>query len=129
LETFLNTALFEARLKEWSVPFAVVADLETGDAIRIGCSKGLGFDDLEANLFRDADSVFATGRSLDGQFLPRIWSQGTISCIVCKPDEKTMVGLFFSDQLNPVEKYYRSKQLNSQVLSTFNEIKGSKPAQ
>lgn len=110
---------FEAHLKEWKIQFAVVADLETGDAIRIGSSSGLGFDDLENALFRDAETVFATGRSLEGQILPRSWSQGNVSCFVCKPNEKTVVGLFCNEERNPVEKYQRSKQLNSGVVNVF----------
>lgn len=119
MEIIVDINMLEERLKEWNIPFAVVADLETGDAIRIGCSTGLDFEDLENILFRDADAVFVTGRSLEGQIFPRTWSQGNISCIVCKPNEKTMVGLFCSDQRNPVEKYHWSKQLNSQVVSAF----------
>ena len=109
----------EERLKEWKIPYAVVANLETGDTIGVGCSSGLEFEDLQNTLFRDAETVFATGRSLEGQILPRIWSQGNVSCFVCKPNEKTVVGLFTSDQRSPVEKYHWSKQLNSDVVNAF----------
>lgn len=109
----------EGHLKEWKIPFAVVANLETGDTIGVGCASGLGVDDLQNILFRDAETVFATGRSLEGQILPRSWSQGNVSCFVCKPNEKTVVGLFCSDQRNPVEKYHWSKQLNSDVVNAF----------
>ena len=113
----MDIDLLEVRLKEWSIPFAVIADLETGNAVRVGCSTGMGFDDLDNNLFRDAETVFATGRSLEGQVLPRIWSQGKISCFVCKPDERTIVGLFCHDKRNPIERYHWSKQLNSQIVN------------
>ena len=118
----MDIKLIEVRLKEWDIPFAIIADLETGDTIRIGCSAGFGFIDLENNLFRDADTVFATGRSIEGQILPRTWSQGDISCFLCKVNEKTIVGLFCSDRLGPVEKYHWSKQLNSQILSVFSRL-------
>ena len=115
----MDIKTFEERLKEWNVPFAVIADLDTGDTIRVGSSVGLGFDDLENTLFRDAETVFATGRSLEGQILPRNWSQGDVSCFVCKPNDKKVVGLFCKDQRNPVEKYHWSKQLDSGVVDVF----------
>ena len=115
----MDISAFEEQLKEWNIPFAVIADLETGHAIRIGNSTELGFDDLENALFRDAETVVATGRSLHGQIMPRSWSQGKVSCVVCKPDEQTVVGLFCNDQLNPVEKYHLSKQLNAGVAEVF----------
>ena len=111
--------VFEERLREWNVPFAVIANLETGDTIRVGCSSGLGFDDLVNTLFRDAETVFATGYSLEGQILPQMWSQGKVTCYVCMPNERTVVGLFCSDHRNPVEEYHWSKQLNTQVVNAF----------
>jgi hypothetical protein len=118
-EIIVDTKMLEERLSEWRIPFAVVADLETGDATRVGCSTGLGFDDLEGTLFRDADTVLATGRSLEGQILPRMWSQGDVTCYVYKVNEKTVVALFSSEHRNPVEKYHWSKQLHTHVVNAF----------
>ena len=115
----MNIRVLEEQLKVWKIPLAVVADVETGDTIRLGSSTGLGVDDLLNNLFRDADAVLTTARSLEGQLLPRTWIQGNVSCVVCKPNETTMVGLFCIDQRNPVEMYHRSKALNSQVARAF----------
>lgn len=115
----MNTTALEERLKEWNVPFAIIADVETGHTIRVGSSTGMGYDDLENTLFRDAETVLATSRSLEGQILPRMWSQGNVSCYVCKPNSQTIVGLFCSDQRNPVEKYHWSKKLNTRVADAF----------
>ncbi len=115
----MNIKFLEDRLKEWSIPFAVVADLKTGHTTRIGCATGLGFDDLENTLFRDADTVFATGRSLEGQGLPRTWSQGINACFVCKPNDTTIVGLFCNKMLSPIDKYYLSKSLNLKIMNVF----------
>lgn len=115
----MDTKVFEERLREWNVPFAIIADLETGNAIRVGCSTGLEFDDLVNTLFRDAEAILATSRYLEGQILPRIWNQGQESCVLCKPNDQTLVGLFLSDQRNPVEKYRWFQQLNSGVVNAF----------
>lgn len=111
--------MFEERLTSWNIPFAVIADLSSGNAIRVGCSTGFEFDDLERSLFGDAERVLATGRSLEGQILPRTWSQGNVSCFVCKPNEHAIVGLFCSDQRSAVEKYHWSKQLSAEVAEAF----------
>jgi hypothetical protein len=95
--------------------YAVVANLANSEIQHIGCSSAIGNTDLVPSFFADAESVTALDRSLQGQLLPRVWSQGDISCVVCKPTENVIVGAFCKKKSGPVEQYQMSKKLNDDL--------------
>lgn len=50
---------------------------------------------------------------LSGQLLPRIWKQGNVKCILCKPDPERIFALFCNKQSNdPKEEYLHAKELD-----------------
>lgn len=106
-------------LDELKVSFAVVADLLSGEIKLIGDPDVVGNTDLIAALFADSETVESLNRSLEGQILPRIWGQGKVSCIVCKPTEKTIVGLFVIDKRDAVQKYHWSKKADEAIRLSF----------
>lgn len=60
-------------------------------------------------LFGNMDSLYA---SIDGQMLPRIWTQGNTKCIVCKPNNEQLVALFYDNNMNATDNYFHAKKLD-----------------
>ncbi len=108
-------------LTNLEVSFAIVADLYSNEIRRIGEVENVDKTDLVTSLFADAETVQALDRSLEGQLLPQIWSQGVVSCIVCKPTDSTIVGLFVKDALDLVQQYHWSKKADQLIASVFEE--------
>ncbi len=117
------TQNFSNILEVTGVPFAVVANLSIGEIHSVGDAKALGADDLFNQLFLDFETVSALNRSLQGQLLPRTWSQGKVCCIVCKPSEDVLVGLFCVGERDPVAQYHWSKQVGKKVSAFWESIK------
>ena len=49
--------------------------------------------------------------NIEGQILPRIWTQGDTRCIVCRPSPNQIVALFYNSSLNVKDEYYHAKEL------------------
>ena len=101
------------------ITIAVVASLDDRTTEVFGEVAGLESKDLFQQLFGDAESFSALDRSLKGQILPRIWSQGRVSCLVCKPSETKIVGLLYHEERSVVARYRWSKEVNSQVCALW----------
>ena len=54
------------------------------------------------------------------QILPRIWSQGNIHCILCKPNEMKLIYLFYNSHLSITENYFFAKEINKQINIAYN---------
>lgn len=106
-------------LETLNVPFAAVAHLPSGRIQFIGAPEAVGNTDLISTLFADSETVESLSRSLEGQLLPRAWNQGKATCIVCKPTDETIVGLFVIDELDAVQQYHWSKKADEAIRSTF----------
>jgi hypothetical protein len=110
---------FSELLDASGVPFAIVANVLTGESVRFGNSSEVRFEDLAKSLFGDADAIVATNASLEGQILPRIWGQGTLSVAVCKPTDKTIVGAFSDTKMGIKDQYLWSKKLDAKFADFF----------
>jgi len=106
-------------LETLNVPLAAIADLPSGEIHFIGDPEAVENTDLISTLFADRETIEALNRSLDGQILPRAWSQGKASCIVCKPTDDTVVGLFVMDELDAVQQYHWSKNADEAIRLSF----------
>jgi hypothetical protein len=104
-------------LAEEGISFAIVADISTGEVRRVGDPSGLPVDDLANSLFGDVERVLATNRSLEGQLLPRTWCQGGVCCIVCKPCQESLIGVFCDDKRGITERYHWAKSLDAKLTS------------
>ena len=51
--------------------------------------------------------------NIEGQILPRIWTQGNTRCIVCRPDQNQIVALFYDNSPNVKDEYYHAKELET----------------
>ncbi len=104
-------------LLESNISMAIVASSNHGSIEVVNGKKSLVSDDLVNHLFGDADTVIALSRSLEGQKLPRLWAQGDqVFCMVCKPSNDRIVGLFYQDKKNnPKEEIRWSKEINRRI--------------
>lgn len=103
-----------------NILFSVIANLDNDQVKMLGHKEKLNRIDLVNSLFGDKNSIKALNDSLEGQLMPRIWGQGEVSCIVCKPVNNILVGLFFHDTREPIETYRFSKEMNKQIELIWN---------
>jgi hypothetical protein len=106
-------------LEALGVPLAAVADLPSGNVHFIGDPDAVDNTDLISTLFADKGTVESLNQYLEGQMLPRTWSQGKVSCIVCKPATETIVGLFVMNELDAVQQYYWSEKADEAIRLSF----------
>ena len=109
----------EQLLASNGVPFAIVANVVTGETYRVGDPTGFGFDDLVNSLFADFDCVLATYRSVQGQLLPRMWSQGDVECVICRPTSDVLIGLFCKTERSPLEHFRWAKDLDAELSAIW----------
>lgn len=98
-----------------AVPLVVSVDLVRHEMIRCGSCKGVVENDLVDVLFRDMDAAVALNRSLEGRLLPQLWRQGSVSCVLCKPVDDVLVGLFTDKGLDAIQMYWWSKEAEQVV--------------
>jgi len=51
--------------------------------------------------------------SIEGQILPRTWTQGNTRCIVCQPTTNQIMALFYNSSLNVKDEYYHAKEMDT----------------
>jgi hypothetical protein len=57
--------------------------------------------------------------SINGQLLPRIWTQGNTKCVICQPNDEQIVALFYDTSMNTKDNYFYAKQLDLQLKDLF----------
>ncbi len=57
--------------------------------------------------------------SINGQLLPRIWTQGNTKCVICKPNDEHIVALFYDKCMDAKDNYLYAKQLDLQLKELF----------
>ena len=107
----MTKADLESLLVDLNVPFAIVANVSTGEIERVGDPSSIQPSDLIKGLFGDAEAVGALHDSLTGQSLPRSFGQGAVAAVLCKPKPDLIVGLFAKVSLDPIEYHRWTKRL------------------
>lgn len=79
------------------ISYCVVATLDIDSIDTIGCVSELEYKDLVEQLFGDMQQIKLLNESLVGQQLPRSWKQGKVKCLVCKPKDNIIIGLFYNE--------------------------------
>ena len=67
-------------------------------------------------LFNSVENLM---KSLSGQLLPRIWTQGNTKCVICQPNDEQIVALFYDNCMDAKDNYFYAKQLDSQLKDLF----------
>jgi|ERR1051325_2288699 hypothetical protein len=97
---------------------AVVVSLESGEKAVLGNRASLESDYALRTLFDDL-AVTEIEKYLEGQILPRIVQQGKVCGVICKPGGKAIVGLYYHDQRDVVQRYQFSKELDAEVCALW----------
>lgn len=79
------------------ISYCIVATLDSELIDTIGSLTKLEYKDLVEQLFGDIQQIKILNDSLSGQQLPRAWKQGKVKCLVCKPKDNIIVGLFYNE--------------------------------
>ena len=58
-------------------------------------------------------------QNINGQLLPRIWTQGDTKCVICKPTDKKIVCVFYDTQLDSKEHYFYAQKLSDELNIAF----------
>ncbi len=111
-------------MSEHQLIYAIVADLDSGKVDNFGDQTKLKYKGLVQTLFGDGDSIRDLNTSLEGQMMPRTWGQGEDTCVVCKPAECIIVGLFYHEQREPAEAYHFSQELKAQIGEVWKKMNG-----
>jgi hypothetical protein len=115
-EYFMITKEFEAFAEKYNILFAVIVDLEKEVDYTFGSKDTLTYEGLYNSLFGDMEIIKKLNDSLEGQLMPQSWKQGELKCLVVKPNEKILAGLFFNDTKNAMESYKLGKQMNNELI-------------
>ncbi len=111
-------------MSEHQLIYVIVADLDSGKADNFGDKAKLKYQGLVQTLFGDGDSIRDLNASLEGQMVPRSWRQGEVACILSKPVESTIVGLFYHEHRKPAESYCFSNELGAQIGEVWKKMNG-----
>jgi len=104
-------------LAEVQVPFAIVGNVSTCEVEHIGDSSSIEPKGLIKALFYDAHAVSALSDSVE-EHSHRTWNQGQIVCVVCKPEQGTVIG-FFRKRLAPIEQFNWAEELCKKVNAAW----------
>lgn len=101
--------------KENDIIYTVLAKVDSNEVEIFGNKGKLEYTSLIDKLFGDRESIKNLNQSLEGQIMPRIWKQGKVNGIVCKPDVDTLIGLFYHEERDVVASFKFSKNINSSI--------------
>lgn len=106
-----------------NIAFSVVANLDDNNIENIGNKTELEYHSLVENLFGNIEHIHALNDSLKGQIMPQSWKQGNVKCLVCKPADNVIVGLFYNEERTTIESYRFGKTLNDIIKGAWGTYK------
>ncbi len=109
-------------MDSFAIKVMAIASVAKRSVRLLGNEQALPANSLLSRLFGDPDAIAALEHSLEGQIMPRIWSQGDVVCVVCRPHPDVIVGLISDEPRDPVETYRWSKALDQQVARLWSDI-------
>lgn len=56
---------------------------------------------------------------MDGQIMPRIWSQGKTKAVICKPTDNRLIVIFTDNGLDAKEIYLWSKDIEKKIRELY----------
>ena len=97
-----------------------IAAKTTGErVITVGDPSGLRRNGLIDILFEDASAIVQLNESLKRRILPQLYGQGNESCIVMKPLDDLLVGLFHQDSRSPEQLYFEGREISRRLADAL----------
>ncbi|WP_022770794.1 hypothetical protein [Butyrivibrio sp. NC2007] len=99
-------------IEKYNIAIVAEADIENKRFEIIKRDKELESYDLfeQLILFGNVKSLV---ENVEGQILPRIWTQGKSKCILCQKAEGQVVALFYDCEMDAKEHYLYAKELDA----------------
>ncbi|WBW96114.1 hypothetical protein [Oceanirhabdus sp. W0125-5] len=117
--------MYESNLKnllsKHEIIYCVVTHLDKGAMETFGNKEELEYQGLIQTNFYDIDNVYSLNNSLEGQELPKLFRQGKVACIIFKPTNSVIVGMFYHEKRDFREYCNWSKELNEEVKLLWKE--------
>lgn len=117
----MNNLALESILETFDIYFIVAADIDSGEVIRLGDENELEKNSLVSSLVSDIEAIKALNESVEGKRLPQMWGQGSVECIVCKPESNIIVSLFTNQHRDTVEAYQWNKEVNQSLVECWSK--------
>lgn len=103
-----------ALMSRYHIVVAVIVSIGTERKETLGDRRALDSDYTVRTVFDDL-SVQEIEQYLDGRILPRMIQQGRVCGVICKPNEDTIVGLYYHDERDVVQRYEMSKSIDADI--------------
>lgn len=103
-----------------NILFAVIFDLEKRVNYTLGDKSTFTYDGLYDSLFGDEENILRLNESLEGRIIPHSWKQGELKCLVVKPNDNIIMGLFYNDHQNAIESYKTGKRISNEMIEIWN---------
>lgn len=117
--------MYKSKLKEIlsenEINYCVVTHLDKGTIETFGNKSELVYKGLLKTHFHDMDTIYSLNNFLEGQKLPKLFRQGEVACIICKPNNNVIVGMLYHEQREFLEYYNWSKEINKEVELLWKE--------
>ena len=102
-------------LKENSVNYAIIVDIEKARLIPVGSRESLFFDGMIKTNFYDIETALVLNDFLKTQYMPKVFKQGEVMCVITKPNDDYIIGLFYHDDREAKEVFQRTEYLNERT--------------
>lgn len=106
--------MYELKLKEvlkkYGIIYCIVAHLDCKLVETYGDKE-----DLVKTHFYDYETIQALNKFLTGQPKPKLFRQGEVASIMCKPNQDTIVGLFYHEHREFPEYFKWAKEVNKEI--------------
>ncbi|MBX4262263.1 hypothetical protein KTC96_08340 [Clostridium estertheticum] len=101
--------------KKYGILYTIVVQLDDDTLDIIGDRDKLKYDDIVKLYFDDINSIKHLNKSLEGQLMPRLLSQGEIACIICKPNDNIIISMFFDESKSSFDAVDLSEDVNQDI--------------
>src|SRR5215471_3293932 len=99
-----------------------IAARPTGERlITVGDPSGLRRNGLIDILFEDARAIIQVNESLRRRILPQLCVQGNESCILMKPFDDLLIGLFHQDSRSSEQLFYEGREISRKIADALRD--------
>ncbi|SFA79917.1 hypothetical protein [Clostridium frigidicarnis] len=107
-------------LSRYKIIYCLVINLDNNSIKTFGNKDDLAYDGLLKTHFYDIDTIYNLNSFLEGQQLPKLFKQGEVLCIICKPKSNIIVGLLYHEKRDFIQYYKVAKEINEEIISIWN---------
>ncbi|APC40331.1 hypothetical protein [Clostridium estertheticum] len=117
----MNKSKINNILLKYNIIYSLTINLKDKYVEEIGDSSKLEYDGLLKTHFNDMETIIKLNGFLEGQQLPKLFKQGKVICIICKPKNNIIVGLFYHEDKDFTHYYKKAKELNEEIVSVWEQ--------